>query len=194
MAWSLFQNIATFAISKTEIELTWLYLSLTWNIWKEAALHSFTVTWMLIYIFNGEAEPPLYTGSGATQDVVNSTFELLHELKGLSVNKKLYYTWFTTLSQYITLRCDSANWIIVHLMPPDIKSAVIVVNVRYLTAFKEIGASKPTGENKRCYTSLWLSEHTTASCFSSVAVFSKKCWIVWADVMKVDLKSPGVVL
>lgn len=92
---------------------------------------------MLIYIFNGEAEPPLYMGCGATQDVVNSTFELLHELKGLSVNKKLYYTWFTTLSQYITLLCD---WIIVHLMPSDIKSAVIVVNVCYLTAFMEVGA------------------------------------------------------
>lgn len=96
--------------------------------------------WMLIYIFNGEAQPPLYMGSGATQDVVNSTFELLHELKGLDVNKKLYYTWFTTLSQYTTLLCDPTNWIIVHLLPSDIKSAVIVVNVRYLTAFKETGA------------------------------------------------------
>lgn len=95
---------------------------------------------MLIYVFNGAAEPPLYMGSGATQDVVNSTFELLHELKGLSVNKKLYYTWFTTLSPYITLLCDPAKWIIVHLLPSDIKSAVIVVNVHYLTAFKETGA------------------------------------------------------
>lgn len=99
MAWSPCQNISTFGISETEIDLT---LSLTRNIWKEAALHSFTVTWMLIYICNGEAEPPLYTGSGATQDVVNSTFELLHELKRLSVNQKLYYTWFTTLSIYHT--------------------------------------------------------------------------------------------
>lgn len=82
---------------------------------------------MLIYIFNGETEPPLYMGSRATQDVVNSTFQLLHELHVFSVNKKLYYTWFTTLSPYITLLCDPTNWIIMPLMPSDIKSSVVVV-------------------------------------------------------------------
>lgn len=75
-------------------------MSVIEDIWKEAVLHWFKVTWMFIYVFNGEAvrntilNPCADAGIGsfATQDAVNATFEQVHELKGLSVNKKLYCT------------------------------------------------------------------------------------------------------
>lgn len=46
---------------------------------------------------------------------------------------------------YIMLLCDPNNWIPVHLMPLDIKSAVIVVNVSYLAALVGI-SSNPRGK------------------------------------------------
>lgn len=76
----------------------------------ERRQHWFKVNWMFIYIFNGEAilhtilNPCADAGIGSCtiQDTVNATFKQVHEVKRLSVNKKLYCTWFTTLDIYHT--------------------------------------------------------------------------------------------
>lgn len=46
---------------------------------------------------------------------------------------------------YVMLLCDPNNWINVHLMPLDIKCAVIVVNVSYLAALMGIGSLQTHG-------------------------------------------------
>lgn len=50
-------------------------------------------------------------GSCATWEAVNATFEQVHELQGLSVNQKLYWTWFSNPSLYTTFLCDLTNWL-----------------------------------------------------------------------------------